>query len=69
MHPPFEDSQVTQSVGAWGPTALGERTLALDVLRGLALFGVLIVNELTFFRISLFEGVVGRISVTINGTG
>ncbi len=37
------------------PVAAGERYLALDALRGLALFGVLLVNDLDFFRISLFQ--------------
>lgn len=32
-----------------------ERFSALDVLRGFALFGVLMVNILTFFRVSLFQ--------------
>src|SRR5690242_1104761 len=37
------------------PTADAERYLALDVLRGFALLGVLIVNAVTFFRVSLFQ--------------
>lgn len=37
------------------PIATSERTLELDVLRGAALFGVLMVNLLTAFRIDLFE--------------
>ena len=36
------------------PIALSERAIALDALRGVALFGVLLVNLLTIFRVSLF---------------
>lgn len=36
------------------PIAGSERAIALDALRGVALFGVLLVNLLTIFRISLF---------------
>jgi uncharacterized protein len=39
----------------WQPTASDERYVALDVLRGLALFGVLLINLHTLFRVSLFE--------------
>lgn len=39
----------------WQPVAEAERYDALDVLRGVALFGVLMVNLLTLFRVSLFE--------------
>jgi uncharacterized protein len=39
----------------WRPTASDERYVALDVLRGLALFGVLLINLHTLFRVSLFE--------------
>ena len=39
----------------WRPTAAEERYVTLDVLRGLALFGVLLVNLETLFRVSLFE--------------
>jgi uncharacterized protein len=44
---------VTSSTGA--PVEPGERALALDALRGIALFGVLMVNLLTIFRVSLFQ--------------
>jgi hypothetical protein len=37
------------------PVASGERYLTLDVLRGLSLLGVLLVNDLGCFRVSLFE--------------
>ena len=39
----------------WSPVAASERYIALDLLRGFALFGVLLVNLLYFFRISLFQ--------------
>ena len=39
----------------WQPTSAEERYVTLDVLRGLALFGVLLVNLETLFRVSLFE--------------
>jgi uncharacterized protein len=39
----------------WRPTAAEERYVTLDLLRGLALFGVLLVNLETLFRVSLFE--------------
>jgi uncharacterized protein len=39
----------------WQPTPSGERYVPLDVLRGLALFGVLLINLHTLFRVSLFE--------------
>ena len=38
-----------------GPFDPGERIKAIDALRGLALFGVLIVNVVTEFRVSIFE--------------
>ena len=37
------------------PIEAGERYSTLDLLRGLALFGVLLVNLLYFFRLSLFD--------------
>lgn len=37
------------------PALASERFVALDSLRGLALFGVLMVNLLTIFRVSLFD--------------
>jgi len=40
---------------AAGPTSPNERIDALDVLRGLALFGVLSINVITEFRVSIFE--------------
>jgi hypothetical protein len=38
-----------------GSVAPSERIDALDVLRGIALFGVLAVNVVTVFRVSVFE--------------
>src|SRR5712691_2449099 len=37
------------------PVAPSERIEAIDVLRGLALFGVLAINLVTEFRVSIFE--------------
>lgn len=37
------------------PTTPSERIEALDQLRGIALFGVLVVNLVTGFRVSLFD--------------
>ena len=37
------------------PTQPSERYAAIDVLRGIALLGVLLINLLTLFRVSLFE--------------
>src|SRR6188472_2883207 len=39
----------------WQPTAADERYVTLDVLRGLALLGVLLINLHALFRVSLFE--------------
>ncbi len=39
----------------WQPAGAAERCYAIDVLRSLALFGVLMVNLLTAFRIPLLE--------------
>ena len=41
----------------WAPTAQSERCMSLDILRGQALFGVLIVNLLGDFRVSLTESI------------
>ena len=45
---------------AWQPVSEAERYTVIDVLRGLALFGVLMVNLEGDFRISLFEHI-GRL--------
>jgi uncharacterized protein len=39
----------------WEPVPVYERYTALDLLRGFALFAVLLVNLLYFFRVSLFQ--------------
>ncbi len=52
-HEPVPSAQRT--VRAWEPVGEPERYLALDVLRGISLLGVLLVNLLTVFRISLFQ--------------
>jgi uncharacterized protein len=43
----------------WQPTSADERSVTLDVLRGLALFGVVLVNLETLFRVSLFAQILG----------
>ena len=42
----------------WTPVGEPERYATLDLLRGFALFGVLIVNLLYFFRIPLFDHII-----------
>ena len=39
----------------WLPTTSVERYWHIDILRGVALFGVLMVNLLTVFRVPLLE--------------
>lgn len=39
----------------WRPVEASERYTTLDLLRGFALFGVLLINLLYFFRVSLFD--------------
>ena len=39
----------------WKPVDVSERYTILDLLRGIALFGVLLFNLLYFFRLSLFD--------------
>lgn len=43
------------SAGPAGPVGPGERIDGIDVLRGLALLGVLVINTVTEFRVSIFE--------------
>ena len=52
----------TASSPPLGPVAEDERLAALDVLRALALLGVLLVNLLTEFRVSVFEQFFGPTS-------
>jgi uncharacterized protein len=49
---PDEDSTPTSSSA---PVAAADRLATLDILRGLALFGVMAVNVVTEFRVSIFE--------------
>ncbi len=44
----------------WHPVNSGQRILAVDIIRGLALFGVLIVNILSNFRLPLLEHILGH---------
>lgn len=46
---------MTSPNGSLGASGSEERAVALDALRGIALFGVLLVNLITAFRVSLFE--------------
>jgi uncharacterized protein len=38
-----------------GPRSDGERLISIDIIRGVALFGVLMVNLVTEFRVSIFQ--------------
>jgi uncharacterized membrane protein YeiB len=42
-------------VSDWRPASSSERVRTIDIIRGLALFGVLIVNILSDFRVPLLE--------------
>ena len=48
-------TEINKGRKSWAPIVESERYLTLDLVRGIALFGVLIVNLLYFFRIPLFE--------------
>lgn len=50
------------SVSAWQPTRVAQRYHAIDALRGLALFGVLMVNLLTAFRVPLLQHIFGSVA-------
>lgn len=51
--------ETSETITPWQPVASGERYAALDVLRGLALFGVLMMNLDMCFRVSLTDYVMG----------
>jgi uncharacterized protein len=38
-----------------GPIAPSDRIAAIDIVRGIALFGVMAINVVTVFRVSIFE--------------
>jgi uncharacterized protein len=38
-----------------GPVSPSDRINSIDALRGIALFGVLAINVVTIFRVSIFE--------------
>jgi uncharacterized protein len=46
---------VSAATQLWQPVQATERYSSLDLLRGFALFGVLVINLLCFFRISLWD--------------
>jgi uncharacterized protein len=46
---------INEERSRWEPVGVAERYTTLDLLRGFALFGVLLVNLLDFFRIHLFN--------------
>jgi uncharacterized protein len=48
-----------------GPIAPSDRILAIDIVRGIALFGVMAINVVTVFRVSIFEQF---LPVPIDGT-
>src|SRR3978361_598810 len=58
--PAYTAGLPTTAVAAirWEPLPAAARYQTLDLLRGFALFGVLMVNLLTFFRVSLFQAIV-----------
>jgi len=49
---------------AAAPVNPGERIDAIDVLRGIALFGVLAINVVNEFRVSIFEEFLPAASTT-----
>jgi uncharacterized membrane protein YeiB len=53
----------------WKPITQAERYPQIDALRGLALFGVLIVNIETVFRVPLLEHILRHETVQAKPTG
>jgi uncharacterized protein len=68
----MRNSVIGSSSDKWRPIAETERLSALDFIRGLALLGVLLVNALAVFRISLLEHILGshshqdRVNLTVD---
>lgn len=56
--PPMQQPQAQQVSAASGPVAAGERLGLLDLLRGFALLGILLVN-MPFFNTPIFEAALG----------
>src|ERR1039458_8648167 len=52
---PAHRKGIVNPVRDWGPANSSERVRTIDIIRGLALFGVLIVNILSDFRVPLLE--------------
>src|SRR5437660_9004375 len=50
-----QPSQLALSNPASAPIKTTDRLVTLDILRGLALFGVMAINVVTEFRVSIFE--------------
>jgi uncharacterized protein len=50
-----QDESTSAATARAEPLGPGERIDAIDALRGLALFGVLVINVVTEFRVSIFE--------------
>ena len=43
------------AVAGAGPIMPADRIAAIDIVRGVALFGVMAINVVTIFRVSIFE--------------
>jgi uncharacterized protein len=51
------------------PIAPSDRILAIDIVRGIALLGVMAINVITDFRVSIFDTFVSRSSSNSCTTG